>query len=54
LKAIKRNYLSISETNSEIALIQNDQLVITSAAGGPAFEGAGLKAGMFAEPGGNN
>ena len=38
-------------TNSEIALFFDNRLFITSAAGGPAFEGSGLKCGIFAEAG---
>ncbi len=38
-------------TNSEIALWDGSQLWVTSAAGGPAFEGSGLSCGMPAEPG---
>ena len=38
-------------TNSEIALWDGDTLWVTSAAGGPAFEGSGIRSGMGAEPG---
>lgn len=38
-------------TNSEIALWDGSTLWVTSAAGGPAFEGSGLSCGMPAEPG---
>ncbi len=38
-------------TNSEIALWDGQALWVTSAAGGPAFEGGGLDCGMPAEPG---
>lgn len=38
-------------TNSEIALWDGRQLWVTSAAGGPAFEGWGISCGMPAEPG---
>ncbi|GAK54959.1 ferredoxin [Candidatus Vecturithrix granuli] len=38
-------------TNSEIALWDGMQLWVTSAAGGPAFEGWGISCGMPAEPG---
>lgn len=38
-------------TNSEIALWDGEKLWITSAAGGPAFEGSGISYGMPAEPG---
>lgn len=38
-------------TNSEIALWDGSQLWITSAAGGPAFEGSGISCGMPAEQG---
>ena len=38
-------------TNSEIALWDGKKLWITSAAGGPAFEGSGLSCGMPAEKG---
>ncbi len=38
-------------TNSEIALWDGDRLWVTSAAGGPAFEGSGMQCGMPAEPG---
>ncbi len=38
-------------TNSEIALWDGRQLWVTSAAGGPAFEGSGLSCGMPAEQG---
>lgn len=38
-------------TNSEIALWDGQALYVTSAAGGPAFEGCGLSCGMPAEPG---
>ncbi len=37
--------------NSEIALWDGRQLWVTSAAGGPAFEGWGISCGMPAEPG---
>jgi uncharacterized 2Fe-2S/4Fe-4S cluster protein (DUF4445 family) len=38
-------------TNSEIGLWSGDKLWITSAAGGPAFDGCGISCGMPAEPG---
>jgi len=38
-------------TNSEIALWDGVKLVVTSAAGGPAFDGCGISCGMPAEPG---
>lgn len=38
-------------TNSEIALWDGETLWVTSAAGGPAFEGCGISCGMPAEPG---
>jgi uncharacterized 2Fe-2S/4Fe-4S cluster protein (DUF4445 family) len=38
-------------TNSEIALWDGNQLLVTSAAGGPAFEGMGIACGMAAEAG---
>jgi uncharacterized 2Fe-2S/4Fe-4S cluster protein (DUF4445 family) len=38
-------------TNSEIALWDGGQLLVTSAAGGPAFEGMGIACGMAAEAG---
>ncbi len=38
-------------TNSEIALWDGHVLHVTSAAGGPAFEGAGISCGMPGEPG---
>jgi uncharacterized 2Fe-2S/4Fe-4S cluster protein (DUF4445 family) len=38
-------------TNSEIALWDDGQLLVTSAAGGPAFEGMGIACGMAAEAG---
>jgi len=38
-------------TNSEIALWDGATLWVTSAAGGPAFEGCGISCGMPAEPG---
>jgi len=38
-------------TNSEIALWDGSRLWATSAAGGPAFEGCGIRCGMPAEPG---
>lgn len=38
-------------TNSEIALWTGDKLWITSAAGGPAFDGCGISCGMSAESG---
>lgn len=38
-------------TNSEIALWDGRKLWVTSAAGGPAFEGSGISCGMPAEPG---
>lgn len=37
--------------NSEIALWDGDVLWVTSAAGGPAFEGSGINCGLPAEPG---
>jgi uncharacterized 2Fe-2S/4Fe-4S cluster protein (DUF4445 family) len=38
-------------TNSEIALWDGSQLLVTSTAGGPAFEGMGITCGMAAEAG---
>lgn len=38
-------------TNSELALWDGKLLRITAAAGGPAFEGSGIRCGMPAEPG---
>ena len=38
-------------TNSELALWDGATLWVTSAAGGPAFEGCGIQCGMPAEPG---
>lgn len=38
-------------TNSEIALWDGETLWVTSAAGGPAFEGSGISCGLPAEPG---
>jgi len=38
-------------TNSEIALWDGKALHVTSAAGGPAFEGCGMRCGLPAEPG---
>lgn len=38
-------------TNTEIALWDGHQLLVTSAAGGPAFESSGISCGMPAEPG---
>ena len=38
-------------TNSEIALWDGEKVWITSAAGGPAFEGCGISYGLPAEPG---
>jgi uncharacterized 2Fe-2S/4Fe-4S cluster protein (DUF4445 family) len=38
-------------TNSEIALWDGQALWVTSAAGGPAFEGSGIECGLPAEPG---
>lgn len=38
-------------TNSEIALWTGGKLWITSAAGGPAFDGCGISCGIAAEPG---
>jgi uncharacterized 2Fe-2S/4Fe-4S cluster protein (DUF4445 family) len=38
-------------TNSEIALWDGECLSVTSAAGGPAFEGCGISCGIPAEPG---
>jgi uncharacterized 2Fe-2S/4Fe-4S cluster protein (DUF4445 family) len=38
-------------TNTEMALWDGQTLWVTSAAGGPAFEGCGMKCGMPAEPG---
>jgi uncharacterized 2Fe-2S/4Fe-4S cluster protein (DUF4445 family) len=38
-------------TNSEIALWDGTRLWVTSAAGGPAFEGSGMRCGMPAGPG---
>ncbi|MGO9016208.1 MAG: ASKHA domain-containing protein [Dissulfurispiraceae bacterium] len=38
-------------TNSEVALWDGNKIWVTSAAGGPAFEGCGISCGMPAEPG---
>jgi uncharacterized 2Fe-2S/4Fe-4S cluster protein (DUF4445 family) len=38
-------------TNSEMALWDGNRLWVTSAAGGPAFEGCGVSCGMPADPG---
>lgn len=38
-------------TNSEVALWDGNTLWVTSAAGGPAFEGCGMSCGMPADPG---
>ncbi len=38
-------------TNSEAALWDGNKIWVTSAAGGPAFEGCGMSCGMPAEPG---
>ncbi len=38
-------------TNSEMALWDGRRFLVTSAAGGPAFEGMGISCGMAAEPG---
>jgi uncharacterized 2Fe-2S/4Fe-4S cluster protein (DUF4445 family) len=38
-------------TNTEIALWNGRALLVTSAAGGPAFEGSGIRCGLPAEPG---
>jgi hypothetical protein len=38
-------------TNTEIALWDGSALFVTSAAGGPAFEGSGIRCGSPAEPG---
>jgi len=38
-------------TNTEIALWDGKALIVTSAAGGPAFEGSGIQCGMPAEDG---
>jgi uncharacterized 2Fe-2S/4Fe-4S cluster protein (DUF4445 family) len=38
-------------TNTEIALWEGKALIVTSAAGGPAFEGSGIQCGMPAEEG---
>jgi uncharacterized 2Fe-2S/4Fe-4S cluster protein (DUF4445 family) len=38
-------------TNSEVALWDGNKIWVTSAAGGPAFEGCGINCGMPAEPG---
>ena len=38
-------------TNSEIALVNQDKILVCSAAAGPAFEGAHIKSGMRALPG---
>lgn len=38
-------------TNTEIALWDGHRLWVTSVAGGPAFEGVGIRNGMMAEPG---
>ena len=38
-------------TNSEMVLWDGNNLWVTSAAGGPAFEGSGISCGMPAEPG---
>jgi uncharacterized 2Fe-2S/4Fe-4S cluster protein (DUF4445 family) len=49
-KAVVSLYIDFG-TNSEIALWDGRDLYVTSAAGGPAFEGCGLSCGMPAEPG---
>jgi len=38
-------------TNTEIALWDSEKLWVSSAAGGPAFEGCGISCGMHAKPG---
>jgi uncharacterized 2Fe-2S/4Fe-4S cluster protein (DUF4445 family) len=38
-------------TNSEVALWDGNKIWVTSAAGGPAFEGCGISCGIPAEPG---
>jgi uncharacterized 2Fe-2S/4Fe-4S cluster protein (DUF4445 family) len=38
-------------TNTEIALWDGNQLLLSSVPGGPAFEGVGIRNGMAAEPG---
>jgi uncharacterized 2Fe-2S/4Fe-4S cluster protein (DUF4445 family) len=38
-------------TNSEVALWDGNKIWVTSAAGGPAFEGCGMSCGMPADPG---
>lgn len=38
-------------TNAELALFNSKQFLVSSAAAGPAFEGAGIKQGMAAIPG---
>jgi uncharacterized 2Fe-2S/4Fe-4S cluster protein (DUF4445 family) len=38
-------------TNTEIALWNGERILVTSAAGGPAFEGVGIACGMAAETG---
>jgi uncharacterized 2Fe-2S/4Fe-4S cluster protein (DUF4445 family) len=51
LTAVPGSVLVDFGTNSEIALWDGATLWVTSAAGGPAFEGQGLQCGMPAEPG---
>lgn len=43
-------YLDLG-TNGEIALKKNDQILVTSTAAGPAFEGMNISQGMLAVPG---
>ena len=38
-------------TNTEIALVSNGRITVTSASGGPAFEGGSIRQGMRAIPG---
>ncbi len=47
----KRGLIIDFGTNSEIGLWTEDRLLVTSAAGGPAFEGVGIRKGMQAQPG---
>lgn len=50
-RSVENKLLIDFGTNSEIALWDGQRLWVTSAAGGPAFDGCGIRCGMPAEPG---